>query len=169
MFENIANGNFHSIKWNKAPFRAAVEMYLAAACRPDALCTWTTSVTTREAAPLPVWPPGLTGRFLYRMHTSRKPEKQNRLATTYKILLSLLWVSVYLRAEADALWDRLPWESGAGRTAEPLEDAVSAWWPLHTVWTMEAFLWPQAGLERLGNNIYRHTILYMKPVNIKPY
>lgn len=47
--------------------------HLAAACRPDALCTWTTSVTKREA-PSPVWPPGPISRCLYRMHTSSRPK-----------------------------------------------------------------------------------------------
>lgn len=51
-------------------------MYLAAAFRPDALCTSTTTVTTREAAPLTSFPSGLTGLCLYWMYTSRRPERQ---------------------------------------------------------------------------------------------
>lgn len=98
-----------------------VVMYLAADCRPEALCTWTTRVTTREAAPLLLCPSGLTGRCLYRMHTSSRPKKHNRSVTTIQqsIILPLLCVSVYLRAEAGVLWGCPSWESGAARTFEP--------------------------------------------------
>lgn len=72
-------------------------MYLAAACRPDALCTWTTSVTKREAAPLPVCPSGLTGRCLYLMHTSNRPKKHNRSVTTFEILnMSVHYITITL-------------------------------------------------------------------------
>lgn len=60
--------------------------YLAAACKPDALCTLTTSVTIREAAPLPVSPSGLTGLCLYLMHTSSRPGKQSRSVRTWNDL-----------------------------------------------------------------------------------
>lgn len=54
-----------------------IKMYLAAAFKPDALCTWTTSVTEGGAAPPPACAPNRTGRCLYRMHTSSKPEQGN--------------------------------------------------------------------------------------------
>lgn len=50
-----------------------VGRYLAAAWRPDALCTWITSVTDCEAAPPPGCTAVLTGLCLYRMHTSSSP------------------------------------------------------------------------------------------------
>lgn len=146
-------------------------MYLAAACRPDALWTWTTSVTIREAAPIPLCPLGLIGWCLYRMHTSNRPGKEHRTATKVKMqqydsIQYCIGISldecVYLRAEADALWDCVSSEPGSGRTFGPYQDAVSAWWPWHTVWTTAAFLWPQADLGHLDNNICRDIIIMHK-------
>ena len=74
------------IKTYKAPKMTALIMYLAAACRPDALCTSTTSVTKRETDPLPVFPSGLTGRCLYRMHTSSRPKKHNTSVPMFQLL-----------------------------------------------------------------------------------
>lgn len=75
-------------------------MYLAAAFRPHALCTWTMSVTTREAAPLPVCPSGLTGLCLYRMQTSNSPTKTKAITVRYCLYLYIpismrAWLCVY--------------------------------------------------------------------------
>ena len=64
-------------------------LYLAAAFRPEALCTWTFSVTTR-AIPAPTCPAALTGLCLYWMCTSSRPT-----LNTQRIIYKKHW-KVYL-------------------------------------------------------------------------